>query len=344
MRAREKNPDFTLDLQIFSADPLEKPDTDMIQPDMFARLNSRVQLTQESFQRYQRVMHDKFDKVFGNPPWGGVRKGRLAPVYDTAKKQRFAIEFPAAAQGKYDVYGLFMERSLQILKPHGRFGLLTQGTFIDKEWAAGLRELLSNKADPLFIVDLNPFGQLFFHAMNTPCITVADVTPEGGDNGHCVAVISMPPGRLAGKGIDERRKVVDATLRDAVRQAERQNSVQVGFAHAAKIPRGVLRATAKDRWNLLLSSTPVKMLAGTRSVGDLLEMRQGVTPGGCLDVFLLTEQTARNLELESALVHRESRARKFIAGVLIGTGWSYSIHILSKMARRCLLSRWIRPS
>ena len=164
VRAREKNPDFTLDLQIFSADSLEKPDTDMIQPDMFARLNSRVQLTQESFQRYQRVMHDKFDKVFGNPPWGGVLKGRLAPVYDTAKKQRFAIEFPAAAQGKYDVYGLFMERSLQILKPHGRFGLLTQGTFIDKEWAAGLRELLSNKADPLFIVDLNPFGQLFFHA------------------------------------------------------------------------------------------------------------------------------------------------------------------------------------
>lgn len=86
VRAREKNPDFTLELYIFSADSLEKPDTELHQQDFLARLNSRVQLTAESFQRYQEILGKRVDRVFGNPPWGGVLKGPLAPVYDTLKK------------------------------------------------------------------------------------------------------------------------------------------------------------------------------------------------------------------------------------------------------------------
>ena len=69
----------------------------------------------------------------------------MAPVYDTLKKRRFADEY-RAARGKYDVYGLFMERALQILKPGGCFSLVTQGSFIDKEWAADLRETLASDA------------------------------------------------------------------------------------------------------------------------------------------------------------------------------------------------------
>ena len=149
--------------------------------------------------------------------------------------------------------------------------------------------------------------------MNTPCITVADVTPEGGDNGHCVAVISMPPGRLAGKGIDERRKVVDATLRDAVRQAERTKIlVQVGFAHAAKIPRGVLRATAKDRWNLLLSSTPVKDAGRKHALLETYsKCGKGLRQVGCLDVFYRPNKLRATSNLNPRWYTAQSRARNF---------------------------------
>jgi hypothetical protein len=44
-KAREKNPDYSLDLQVFSSDSLEKHDRDLLAPDLFTKLNARVQLT-----------------------------------------------------------------------------------------------------------------------------------------------------------------------------------------------------------------------------------------------------------------------------------------------------------
>ena len=52
---------------------------------MFAKLNSRVQLTEDSFHRYQKMLKKRFDRVFGNPPWGGVLKGRVRP-FTTASR------------------------------------------------------------------------------------------------------------------------------------------------------------------------------------------------------------------------------------------------------------------
>jgi hypothetical protein len=59
------------------------------------------------------------------------------------KMQRFDRELPAAAQGNYHSYHLFMERALHILKPGGRFGLLAGDTCIDKEWVQELCEHLA---------------------------------------------------------------------------------------------------------------------------------------------------------------------------------------------------------
>lgn len=311
VKAREKNRDFTLDFNIFSADSLEKHDTDLLKPDLFARLNSRVQLTEDSFHRYQEMLKKRFDRVFGNPPWGGVLKGRLAPVYATIKKERFASEYPAAAQGKYDVYGLFMERALEILKPGGRFGLLTQGSFIDKEWARGLRELLTTKSCPRYIIDLNPFGQLFFHAMNTPCITVADVLGNGDGKCECVGVISTPPKDFKGLSEEERRNRVKSTIRAVVEQvSQNRKSVVVDFARAARVSVERLRETAKDRWNLAGQSATVELPKDWSTAAGLLEMRQGVTPGGCLDVFLMSKEKAQQLEIEKVLIQRAIKSKK----------------------------------
>jgi hypothetical protein len=313
VKARAKNQDFSLDLQIFSSDTLEKHDEEMLEPDLFTRLNSRVQLTEDSFRRYQQMLNVRFDRVFGNPPWGGVLKGPLAPVYDTLKKQRFTREYPAAAKGKYDAYGLFMERALQILKPGGRWGLLTQGTFIDKEWAAGLREMIATKTQLRFIIDLNPFGQLFFDAMNIPCLTVAEASPDGGEKDECIAVLSTKPEDFKGLSKEERRKHVVATIREAIEEvSDGSKSAAVGFARAARVPLKRLRETAKDRWNLAALSAKTKTPRSWLTAADVFEPSQGVTVGGegCLDLFLMSKEEARRLKLESELVHPIIKGRE----------------------------------
>jgi hypothetical protein len=301
--AREQDDKFTVNLNIFSADGLERPDKKTEeQVHMFAQMNSRIQLSADSYDRYRKIMDLKFDRVFGNPPWGGVLKGPLAPVYDKAKKEHFAKVFPSAAKGKYDVYGLFVERALQLLKVDGRFGLLTQGTYLDKEWAKGLRNLLATKTQLDYIVDLNPFGQLFFHAMNSPCVTAA-VNVQKEVDGECVCVISQSPRDFRELKKQERREKVVETVRDVLDKLSTKKRAEVLFASGTHVKRERLRQTAEDRWDLSGGAGKEDFPADWHTAAELLEMRQGVTPGGCLDIFLMDKKKAELLSLEDTLVH-----------------------------------------
>jgi N-6 DNA Methylase len=305
VEARSKDHDFTIELHVFSADALERADkkTDE-QMHMFAEMNSRIQLQADSYERYRKIMDAKFDHVFGNPPWGGVLKGSLAPVYDTEKKKHFKQAFPHAAQGKYDIYGLFLERAVQILSADGRFALLTQDTYLDKEWAASLREYLATKTRLDAIVDLNPFGQLFFRAMNAPCVTAGQVVSQPADgNVHCV--MSHAPGTiLHNLGVTARRETVIEVVQEALERLAQKKHASVQFASGSRISRRYLRDTAHDRWDLSGGPSRESFPENWFTAAELLEMRQGVTPGGCLELFLMSNKQAEFLELEKHLVRR----------------------------------------
>jgi hypothetical protein len=311
VRARRHNPEFSLDLRIFSADSLEKPDVEAIAGELFEKLNSRVQLSADAAKRYATIIGERFDYVFGNPPWGGVLKGPLAPVFDEGKKRRFRREYPHAAVGKYDIYGLFMERGLQILKPGGRLGIVTQDTFLDKEWASSLRKRLASKATVRMVVDLNPFGQLFFKAMNTPAVTIADNEPPPPD-GSFLSLLSRPSGDWKRVPPDRRRQYVVGVLREAIAAAAANGKAEIDFASARVLPLETLAKTAGSRWDLApISASAVKIEEGAFRVSDLFDPRQGVTPGGCLDLFLMDEERAAELRLEEELVHKAIKSREF---------------------------------
>lgn len=311
--ARKQDPDFTVNLHIFSADGLESPES----PDkkteqqihMFSQMNSRIQLTADSYERYRKIIDTKFDRVFGNPPWGGVLKGSLAPVYDTTKKRHFNKTFPNAAKGKYDVYGLFMERALQLLKIDGRFALLTQGTYLDKEWAKGLRKLLASKTELDYIIDMNPFGQLFFSAMNSPCVTAA-VNTQNEVEGNCLCVISETPSDFGELNTQQRREKVVETVRSVLEKLTKKKRTKVLFASGARISRQTLRDSADDRWDLSGGAGKEEFPESWFTAAELLEMRQGVTPGGCLDVFLMDIKKAKMLGLEDALVRKAIKSKQ----------------------------------
>jgi hypothetical protein len=311
VQARRKNPDFSLELRIFSADSLEKPDAEVIVGDLFDKLNSRIQLSAGASEKYRKIIGEQFDFVFGNPPWGGVLKGPLAPVFDEVKKKRFRREYPAAATGKYDIYGLFMERGLQILKPGGCLGLLTQDTYLDKEWASSLRKKLTTDATVRMVIDLNPFGHLFFRAMNTPAITILDNEPPPPE-AECLALLSRPEGEWKKVPPEKRRAHVIGVIRKAIAGTEEHGKEEIDFASACTIPLKEWKSSAGGRWNL--SPSPALCVAGKTGlfrVSDLFDPRQGVTPGGCLDIFLMDEARAAELKLEKKLVHRAIKSREF---------------------------------
>ncbi|MHB1700277.1 MAG: Eco57I restriction-modification methylase domain-containing protein [Acidobacteriaceae bacterium] len=310
VRARKYNPDFVIDLNIFAWDTLEPPsDQPKDQIPLFAQMNSRIQRTEDAFDRYKIIIREQFDRVFGNPPWGGVLKGPLAPVYDTKKKLTFKNAYPSAAQGKYDVYGLFMERSLRLLREGGEFALITQGTYLEKEWAGGLRAMLSHNATFKWIVDLNPFGNLFFKAMNAPCITIASKnTPAVG--ARVAAIISLRTTDVAGNNAAERQEYVAGIIRGVAASITASHAVaSAAFAEGGMIPQARLQETASSRWNLSPNQVQVATNKDWYSGAELLEVRQGVTPGNCLDVFLLEEPVTEHLQLEKALVHRAIKSR-----------------------------------
>jgi len=282
VQARANDPEFVMEFNVFAWDTLDPPTKQSTQPSLFARMNARSQRGEHDYERYRTVMDERFDRVLGNPPWGGVLKGSLAPVYDVARKKTFKKLYESAAQGKYDVYALFMERSLDLLRAGGSFALITQATWIEKDWAAGLRALLASESTIDWIVDLNPFVQLFFKAMNAPCITVVQAgTPA---NGHRVgAILSAKPKHLSEKKREQRQLGVAATLREvAAALPHSTSSVTRDFATGVLVDQDILRAEARGRWNL--ARNPNKKVASTHwhSAGELLEVRQGVTPGNAL--------------------------------------------------------------
>jgi len=305
---RKHNPTFPLDFRVFAADSLEKPDEESLAPDMFEQLNSRIQLTKASYDRFSAFIDTHFDLICGNPPWGGVLKGPLAPVFEEKKKQRFKREFPNAATGKYDIYGLFMERAVQLLTDGGRFAMVTQDTYLDKEWAKGLRQFLATNTTVQMIIDLNPFGQLFFRAMNTPAVTVFDKSTPS--KGNFMAVVTnhknfkdIAPG-------NRRRYVLDTVTNCIETLTGRRRKVTIDFATTTRLPRQLLIENAAKRWNLVSRVDFPKFKTVWLSTADILEPRQGVTPGGCLDIFLMWKKQASTLKLEPELVHRAVKTKE----------------------------------
>ena len=303
---RLKNPHFTFEPAIMAHDSLFLTAEEVRLAGVFAEhVNGRAQRASEDQKRYAELLEKAFDFVIGNPPWSGILKGPLAAIYDEIQKGRLKDSFPASATGKYDIYGLFMERSLRFLKPGGRFALVTQDTYMEKEWAKRLREKLSNDTTILTVIDFNPCGQLFFHAMNTPAITVVKKEKASKDHNVLVAVVKKPTGFESLTEQDRRTKVLHL-VQTALTQARKSGRAVIEFVEGFQKVQADFARTGTGRWNLA-PTRPKKKTSRIRWLNllQLFETAQGITPGGegCLDLFLLEEAQARASGLEPELIH-----------------------------------------
>ena len=105
-----------------------------------------------------------FDAVIGNPPYVriqttiGTETAYLAQGYETAI-------------GNFDIYCLFVERALSLLKRRGAFGYIIPHRCFKTAYGEGLRSILSTKAVPSHIVDFDGF-MVFDNASINTCILI----------------------------------------------------------------------------------------------------------------------------------------------------------------------------
>jgi hypothetical protein len=263
---------------------------------------------------------NEFNFVVGNPPWGGILKGRLAPIFDEHYKVELARKYRDTYTGKLDVYGLFYDLALQWLKPGGTVALVTQGSFIDKDWAAphtedaggeiihimGLRRKLAERASLRYLIDLNPFGKVFFGAMSIPCIGVFDKRPAY-DSEQAVVLLSSKKSWPKGLGTFERRAEVVSLVRRSIELVEQSGApLEQDFVTAFWFPLSRLRDFGGSRWLMAPKEFKIRARSEWPRVVQLLEPSQGLTVGGkgCLSIFLMTEACASELGLEKTLLHR----------------------------------------
>jgi type I restriction-modification system DNA methylase subunit len=122
-------------------------------------------------EKFKEIM-DKggFDVVIGNPPY--VRNTEL-PDHD---KEFFTKKYSSAYK-QYDIYLLFFEIGLKLLKNKGYLGFITSNKFIASEYGQKLRDLILKQSRVVLLIDVSNL-RIFKDASTYPVITILQKTKE----------------------------------------------------------------------------------------------------------------------------------------------------------------------
>ena len=107
-----------------------------------------------------------FDAVIGNPPYISIRRmNETSPDQVEYLKPRYEV----VRKGSYDIYVVFVERSLSLLRDNGLTGFILPSKFFSTDYGAPLRGALSARRALVEVVDFR-HGQVFEQATNYTCL------------------------------------------------------------------------------------------------------------------------------------------------------------------------------
>ncbi|MCH7726083.1 MAG: N-6 DNA methylase [Planctomycetes bacterium] len=125
-------------------------------------------------ERFPRVMQSGgFDAIVGNPPYLNIRLVHQAYGKEVTQylRQRFRT-----ASGNFDIFVVFIERSLNLLRPNGRLGMIVPNKLATLEYARECRRMLLEETEIDQIVDVSEMN-LFAGAGVYPHIIVCENSP-----------------------------------------------------------------------------------------------------------------------------------------------------------------------
>lgn len=204
-----------------------------------------------------------FDVMIGNPPYVRIQS------LDKKQVEYFNRDF-LAATGSYDIYVLFVERCLQLIKRQAVLSFILPNKFMQVDYGSGLRKLLSQNSYVEQIVDFRAF-QIFETATTYTCLLFLKK--------------SMNP---------TLNLVIPASLEECISELRRVPSRRVSSS--------TLTASA---WTLSddLSSKLLQKLKDSKSVALLdlpADMSRGSSTGGD-DIFILKTKNASRYETNDGL-------------------------------------------
>jgi len=111
-----------------------------------------------------------FDAVIGNPPYIRIQTMK---EWAAVEVELYKEYYTAASKGNYDIYVVFVERGLSLLKKQGRLGFILPHKFFNAQYGQPLRSLLAQGKNLSKVVH---FGdqQVFVGATNYTCLLFLD--------------------------------------------------------------------------------------------------------------------------------------------------------------------------
>lgn len=125
----------------------------------------QVQLLHEDF---LAPRSEQFDYIIGNPPYVPITG------LSVAEREEYRGRF-RTARGRFDLYLLFFEQALRVLKPGGRLVFVTPEKYLYVQTAAPLRRELHRVAiEEIHLIEESAFGDLVTYP------TITTVSANGG--------------------------------------------------------------------------------------------------------------------------------------------------------------------
>ena len=160
-----------LDQNIKCGNSLIGPDyfTDQLQPDADEMKRVNPFDWQREFPAAMKA--GGFDCIVGNPPW------LMAGYYLESEIEHLRKAY-RSAEGKFDLYYLFIELGMHLLNPDGYFGMIVPNKFFHTKAAKNLRGYL---VEGKMVHDLIDFGyeKVFAGVTNYSCILLLRRSPSG---------------------------------------------------------------------------------------------------------------------------------------------------------------------
>jgi len=137
-----------------------------------------------------------FHAVIGNPPYIRIQTMKeWAPV----EVEFYKTAFTAAGKGNYDIYTVFVEKGLDLLKPTGTLGFILPHKFFNSQYGSPLRSLL---AEGNHLSGIVHFGdrQVFSGATTYTCLLFLD--KSGKESCRFMKVVDLEAWRQNGSGAE----------------------------------------------------------------------------------------------------------------------------------------------
>lgn len=114
-----------------------------------------------------------FDIIVANPPY--VSALAFSTKYSAQKREQLRKSYQTA-RGAFDLYVLFYERSIQLLRPEGFVVLINPNKFLSARYALALRQFIMSQTTFLSLVDISGI-RIFRNAAVYPVITMLKAGP-----------------------------------------------------------------------------------------------------------------------------------------------------------------------